>query len=313
VTADRFAPLTQFDLTALSRRGGSLIGAFRSARATGIVVLAISSILGLITIATLAGSIVQLVTGVDRTDFAGPTAARLTAIPGAVFSLVLLGVAVFFVVRFFNAGFRRQRMAEFARTNGLEFVGYRSGAQLRGVGFQAPGDARWHEHVVRGILPGARFEVGNFEVTEQSKSRSGKSRTTTVVRFAYLAVRLPVKLPHTFFDATQNGKWRVFGTDLVRWDLEGDFPSQFRTFTERGRERDMLESITPDVMQIFSDHGLDHDIELTGDLLILMRPGANVADPATIGELLGVGSTVASKLDERLRSWQRPGQERNHP
>jgi hypothetical protein len=296
---------SQFDTSALAGRGGSVREAFRSAKATAIVVLVFGVIFGAITLFALISGITQLITGVDRTDAATPTAARLTAVPGLIFSLVLFGTAVFFIVRFFRDAFRRQRMAEFARNNGLEFVGYRSGAHLRGVGFQAPGDGRWHSHVVRGVAQGHAFELGDFEVAEEERSGKGRKRTVTVTRFAYLAVGMPLRIPHTFFDATQNGKWRRFTGELVRWDLEGHFPTQFRTFTERGREREMLEVISPDIMQVFSDHGLDHDIELNGAQLVLVHPGTSVASRPGLDALLARGSAITAELDSRIPAWHR--------
>lgn len=299
------ASFSQLATSALAGRAGSVREAFRSARATAIFVLVFGAIIGAITLFAVISGLTQLITGIDRTDAATPTSARLTAVPGLIFALVMFGVAVFFIVRFFRDAFRKQRVAALARANGLEFVGYRSGAHLRGVGFQAPGDARWHSHVVRGVAQGHPFELGDFEVTEEQRSAKGRKRTVTVTRFAYLAASMPLRIPHTFFDATQNGKWRRWTGTLVRWDLEGHFPTQFRTFTERGREREMLEVISPDIMQVFSVHGLAHDIELNGAQLILMHPGASVAKRAQLDELLLRGSAITAELDSRIPAWHR--------
>lgn len=303
--AEQFARFTELNLVPLSKKGGSFAGAFRSARATGIVVFAFAIIVCVVVAFSLTGAILQLITGVDRSDFATPTSARLTAIPGIIFGLVLLGVAIFFVVRFFRDGFKRQRMAEFAKANGLNFIGYKVGARMRGVGFNAPGDNRWHMHVVTGAAQGHEFELGDFEVTESRRDSKGRKRTSTVVRFAYIAVRMPIAIPHTFFDAIDNGKWRIWAGNLKRWDLEGHFPTQFRTFTVPGREREMLEVISPDVMQVFSDNGRGYDIELTGDHLILLQRGDTVTNPEDLGGLLTRASALTAGLDYRIREWHR--------
>lgn len=300
----QFASITQLDLRPLSQRGGSVGEAFRSAKATGIITLVLAAIIGVGAVITIVGAVVQLITGQSADGYSRAAAARLAVIPGLIFALALLGVAIFLVVRFFRDGFRKQRMAGFARANGMQFVGYQSGARLRGVGFNVRGDARWHEHVVIGTAQGHPFELGDFQVTETRRSK-GKKRTSTVVKFAYLAVRMPIAMPHTFFDATDNGNWRLGTGGLQRWDLEGHFPTQFRTYTEPGREREMLEILSPDVMQVLSDHGVGYDIELTGDFLVLFQRRATVTSPEQLGGLLGHGAAITAGLDARIREWHR--------
>lgn len=301
----QFASFTQLDLRPLSQRGGSIGEAFRSAKATGIVTIVIGILFGVMAVVTIVLAVIQLITEQSPDGYSRAAAARISVIPGLIGSLVLLGVAVFLVVRFFRDGFRKQRMQAFADANGLRFVGYQSGARLRGIGFNARGDARWHEHVAIGMAQGHQFELGNFQVAETRRSSKGNRRTSTVVKFAYLAIRMPIVMPHTFFDATENGSWRLSTGELKRWDLEGHFPTQFRTFTVPCQEREMLEIMSPDVMQVLSDHGRGYDIELTGDFLVLLRRGATVTSPDDVAPLLAHGSAITAGLDTRIREWHR--------
>lgn len=194
---------------------------------------------------------------------------------------------------------RRWRIAGFARDVGMEYIPAVPAPPLPGVIFSL-GSARTATDVVRGLQP--RFvEIGNHSYVVSN----GKSSTT--VRWGYIAIRLGTPLPHIVLDATANDG--AFGSNLPaswvrgqRLSLEGDFDRHFRLFCPEGYERDALYLFTPDVMARFIDNAAVLDVEIVDDWLFLYsREELSSVDPGRWAWEFSVISAVLDKLEQ----WER--------
>lgn len=194
---------------------------------------------------------------------------------------------------------RRWRIAGFARDVGMDYIPAVPAPPLPGVIFSL-GSARTATDVVRGLQP--RFvEIGNHSYVVSN----GKSSTT--VRWGYIAIRLGTPLPHIVLDATANDG--AFGSNLPaswvrgqRLSLEGDFDRHFRLFCPEGYERDALYLFTPDVMARFIDNAAVLDVEIVDDWLFLYsREELSSVDP---GRWAWEFSVISALLD-KLEQWER--------
>jgi hypothetical protein len=228
-----------------------------------------------------------------------------TLVGGTSGFLALLGafVLVTGVVLAFTAVItaRRQlRLAAFAERNGLDFTARADGVRYPGAAFEIRGDRHTHTGVVSGTARGGAFAIGNYKVTRRKRDSDGGHTTTTVTEFGYLVTSVALRLPRILLDAKGNGTLALNRHGLVKWDLEGDFPVAFTTMCVPGQERDMLEVLAPDVMQVFSDYLTDFDIEIIGSRLFLMRKDRHTAAPGEIAAYLAAADRLVVELVERL-------------
>ncbi|PPF66887.1 hypothetical protein C5E16_10535 [Clavibacter michiganensis] len=102
-----------------------------------------------------------------------------------------------------------------------------------------------------------------------------RRRGATHGGWTYVALALPVPLPHLVLDATANDRR---GSDLpasVRRDqrlsLEGDFDRHFRLYAPGEYERDALYLLTPDVMAALVDDARDYNVEVIDRRVVFFR------------------------------------------
>ncbi len=115
----------------------------------------------------------------------------------------------------------------------------------------------------RFTAPGLEF--GNLRYR---KHRSGS--------WHYLAVELPVQLPHFILETTApSSALRDLPITIdrqQRLSLEGDFDRWFRLYVPEEYERDALFVITPDVMASLVDHAHRFNVEIIGDRMVFFAP-----------------------------------------
>ncbi|WP_445443748.1 hypothetical protein [Clavibacter sp. km1a] len=160
---------------------------------------------------------------------------------------------------------------------------------------------------VGGVVHQPRFRASGVEfgVVRRRRARRGG--------WTYVAVTLPVPLPHLVLDATANDR---HGSDLPasvrgaqRLSLEGDFDRSFRLYAPAEYERDALYLLTPDVMAALVDDARDFDVEMVDDTLVFFRRElADYAEPEpwiAVGRILdGVAARIRRRAlryrDERV-------------
>ena len=150
--------------------------------------------------------------------------------------------------------------------------------------------------------------VGGSRTAERVHRSGGVTITTRVsvnvptksIDLGYLAIRLPLRLPHLVLDARENdgilSSLQHQPRRSQRLRLEGDFDLHFHLFAPKGYERDALYVFTPDLMALLIDETGDLDVEIRADMLIVYRPGGfDLADAATWERFARIRSTVGAK------------------
>jgi hypothetical protein len=149
---------------------------------------------------------------------------------------------------------------------------------------------------VGGVLLHPRFRAAGVEFGNVVRKRARRAGWT------YVAVTLPVPLPHLVLDATADDR---HGRDLPatvrrgqRLSLEGDFDRSFHLYAPEGYERDALYLLTPDVMAALVDDAAGFDVEMVDRTLVFSRGG--LADHAEPEPWIAVGR-ILDGVAERLR------------
>jgi hypothetical protein len=102
----------------------------------------------------------------------------------------------------------------------------------------------------------------------------GKEKSEQELSFTIARITLPVVLPHILLRA--KGDKTDMRQDFVDYEslqLEGDFGDYFTLEVEKGQEVDVLEVITPDVMQTLVDYSQHEDIEIAANNLYFIVRG----------------------------------------
>ncbi len=208
---------------------------------------------------------------------------------------------VFLLVRTIRrrSGVRQFRLDRFARANGLSYRPTAIPVALPGMIFTMGGTS-----VVRDLLwrdGRSPLSIGN------QRTIVGSGRNRKEHRWGYVALRLPVPLPHIVLDAIGNNSLRhprlpvTFAKDQ-RLSLEGDFDRHFELYCPRGYETDALYLFTPDIMARFIDTVAELDVEIVDDHLFLYAP----KDLATLDpEVWTWLMSVVDILTERIAQWER--------
>lgn len=176
-------------------------------------------------------------------------------------------------------------------------------------------------HPNRLQLPGVMFAsdrfVTRFEVVrgaEASPARAGLDDSPGYVeygnarwgvlgplappsqRFGYLAVELPRPVPHVVLDPAGGERPGIARENLLH--LEGDVPSTFETFAARGRERESLQVLAPDVVAALLDHASEATVELVDRWLLLRWSRTlDLAQPSTHARM----ATIVTEVGRRVR------------
>jgi len=144
------------------------------------------------------------------------------------------------------------------------------------------------------------------------RSTTGEGKGKEHHEWGYVAVRLPVALPHIVLDAKGNNglgrrKLPIAFERSQRLRLEGDFDRFFELYCPDGYETDALYLFTPDVMAGFIDTTAELDVEIVDDHLFLYsRRDLSTLDPATWRWLF----SVVDALTGQVARWERWRDER---
>lgn len=95
------------------------------------------------------------------------------------------------------------------------------------------------------LWSGVNSDDPDLQVGLASYQGGKNDRKGPRLRFRYLSLRLPRRLPHIIIDARGNGQLRTFIPGSQRLSLEGDFDRYFAVYVPIGYERDGLELLTP--------------------------------------------------------------------
>lgn len=117
-----------------------------------------------------------------------------------------------------------------------------------------------------------RFTRSNLEFGSLRRKRASNEE------WSYLAVQLPVPVPHVILSASRAGglakQLPVRVAQSQRLPLEGNFDTWFHAYAPEGYERDALFVLVPDVMAALIDHASAFNVELVDDRVIFFTPAS---------------------------------------
>lgn len=122
----------------------------------------------------------------------------------------------------------------------------------------------------------------------------GKSRQE--LHFTIARVILPESLPHILLRAKKNKS--ELGKDfdeLEALQLEGDFNDYFTLQVEKGQEVNVLEVLTPDIMQTLVSYDRHEDIEIIGNNLYFIVSG-DARNAAGIRQLVESVASLSGQI-----------------
>ena len=222
-----------------------------------------------------------------------------------ILCLALVALGVFGLTKLAPSERRWERWLRldwFARSNGLVFSPRDPEPNYPGSIFRN-GSSRAAVDHFRSV-EGRFFDTGNFEYVVSN----GKSSST--VRWGFLALHLERRLPHMLLDSQQNnmfgmpGLAGLFARDQVL-SLEGDFDRYFTLYCPKEYERDALYVFTPDLMALCIDEAAPFDIEIVDDWMFVYSPRAfRMDDPHLLSRLFRIIDLVGAKALRQTRRYQ---------
>jgi|GEM_PF-3137890 len=229
-------------------------------------------------------------------------------------SSALLCVLAWFVVRTFVAGWigfalifvrltylssqmkalKNRSWEEFALANGWQFDAEYSPEAMIPLSLQF-GRNQSFSPVIVAQLGGVNAEVYAYETI----TGGGKSQQTW--DFSVARVALPAALPHIMLRARKGlgQEVRQDFADHESLQLEGNFQDYFSLQIEKGQELNVLEIITPDVMQTIVDLSQTEDIEILGNELFFIQSG-DARTPEPVRQLVQSVSGVSAQILEQV-------------
>jgi hypothetical protein len=133
-------------------------------------------------------------------------------------------------------------------------------------------------------------------VTTVDEGRAQRHYSFTVAR-----IQLPAALPHILLRAKGDRvNIQQDFADHEMLQLEGDFGDYFTLQIEKGQEVNVLEVITPDVMQTLVDYSQHEDIEIADDnLYFIVKGDARNAD--AIRQLIDSAASLSERIVEHVQ------------
>lgn len=143
-------------------------------------------------------------------------------------------------------------------------------------------------------------EMGNYTYA------TGSGRSRREYNWGYIRVKLTRRLPHMVLDAKSNNYFKRFSNlpsgfeSAQKLSLEGTFNDHFTLYAPKEYERDALYVFTPDVMAAVLDLGMNYDIEIIDNTLLLYAPvGLPLSDPAKLETILKTVDTIGAELEDQ--------------
>ena len=190
---------------------------------------------------------------------------------------------------------RHLRLLRFALDNGLMYTIAKTITQNDGVVFHIGNYSR----VLDTIIFSNELYVSAYYYMIGMGS---KSKTEVYVDYARL--QLPAEFPNMYLKG-QNSR---IGTDIQhyyaqRLSLEGGFDQQFALYAPTGRQVDVLQVFTPDVMAAIVDAGADYDYELQGGALYVYAQPGTIYSRDKLWKFLGVVERVANEINKQVKGY----------
>jgi len=141
--------------------------------------------------------------------------------------------------------------------------------------------------------PEAEIQIGDPFTTDY---QSGHAQVV------YIRVKLPYEAPRISLDSKSTKyKQPVDYSDVREVELEGDFTNYFRVFLAPNYHLDILQFLTPDVMQALVDFGSDYEYDLEGRYLKVRAGRINTRNPKEMRHLLEVVARIAPEFIRQVK------------
>lgn len=122
-----------------------------------------------------------------------------------------------------------------------------------------------------------------------------------------IVIRLPQRVPHMVIDSHKNDREHT-GLPCQplasqRLQLEGVTYKDFAFYTPKGIERQALEFLTPDVMQVLIDNGSRYDVEFFVNQITIMSNQKLQATDGSLDALMGFAQQFMAEIGHKLQTW----------
>lgn len=162
-----------------------------------------------------------------------------------------------------------------------------------------------HDQTYSPVITAALGDANADMFVYRTTTGSGKSQQTYV--FTLARVMLPTALPHMLLLAKGNmwGGLRQEFENHETLSLEGDFNDYFTLQIEKGQEVNVLEILTPDVMQSLVSLSQKEDIEIMADSLYFIQSG-DARTPETTRKLVQSVAGLSGRVVEQIAQTTAP-------
>lgn len=152
-----------------------------------------------------------------------------------------------------------------------------------------------------GSYRGLPMEAFSYQFEIHSGSNSD---TPNTLHYLVVSVQLPVQLPLIILDDTQNDLFKLSdlpgqanGTTPLQ--LEGNFNTRYKLRVQTGVERQVLEFLTPDVMERLMQTPAVANVEIYGGRLTVFAQAAQF-EAKNAQNLFGMADAVLNEVTRRL-------------
>ncbi len=162
-----------------------------------------------------------------------------------------------------------------------------------------------HDQAYSPVITAVLGDVDADMFVYQTTTGSGKSQQTFV--FTLARVTLPTTLPHVLLLAKGN-LWGSLRQEFVNHEtlsLEGDFNDYFTLQIEKGQEVNVLEILTPDVMQTLVNLSQKEDVEIMVDGLYFIQSG-DARTPEATRKLVQSVAGLSGQILEQIAQTTAP-------
>jgi hypothetical protein len=156
-----------------------------------------------------------------------------------------------------------------------------------------------HDQSYSPVIDAELGEAGADLFVYQTATGSGRSQHTYA--FTIARVRMTAAMPHILLRAKGNiwSSIRPEFEDHEALSLEGDFNDYFSLQIEKGQEINVLEILTPDVMQTLINYSQKEDIEILGRYLFFIMSGDS-RTPESTKKLVESTATLSGRIAEQV-------------
>jgi hypothetical protein len=130
----------------------------------------------------------------------------------------------------------------------------------------------------------------------------GKNSHTYVLNFAQIP--LPRRVPHLILNSKHNNFGApTLGYDVEKVKVEGDFNKFFKIITPPEYERDALQILTPDVLQVLKEFGAWFDFEMLDDKLFVFAMPGTLDDGKAMQGLLTAIAKIVPEITHQVQTY----------